>query len=75
MKQNHARVLKTEAEMRAQKAFSGGRNWTPQVTQPQMPNITDAQRSQCNSQKDNQSTANLVKNLLANMGNKGKERI
>ena len=44
MKQNHARNLKTEAELHAQKVFSAGRNWTPHVTRPKMPNITDAYR-------------------------------
>lgn len=44
MKQNYARNLKNEAELHAQKVFSAGRNWTPNVTRPKMPNITDAQR-------------------------------
>ena len=44
MKQNHARNLKTEAELHAQKVFSAGRNWTPHVTRPKMPNITAAYR-------------------------------
>ena len=44
MKQNHARSLKVEAELHAQKVFASGSKWTSEVTKPQMPNITDAYR-------------------------------
>ena len=53
MKQSHARNLKTEAELHAQKIFSAGRNWTPHVTRPKMPNITDAYRYQQQQQLQN----------------------
>ena len=38
-RQNYARRLKEDKEMHEQKIFSNGRNWTPDVTVPLMPNI------------------------------------
>ena len=35
-------MLKEEQEAYNQKVFTAGRNWTPQITLPQMPRITDA---------------------------------
>ena len=45
LKQNHAKELKEQAALHAQKVFASGRNWTPSITKPQMPNITDAHRT------------------------------
>ena len=39
-KQDYARRLKEEKEIHEKKVFAAGRNWTPDVTVPQMPNIT-----------------------------------
>ena len=42
VKQNTARNMKQEQKEYEQRVFSQGQNWTPEVTKPQLPNLSDA---------------------------------